>query len=115
LIGPTRRSLCAGILVLQSVVLLLTTPVMLTLTDTSTNAALVIGVGLTVACLLAAGIVGRPGGHWLGWAVQVASIVMGFVVTVMFALGVIFLALFAGSWVLGGRIDRERAEREALG
>ena len=30
----------------------------------------------------------------------------------MFALGVVFLALYAGSCFLGARIDRERAERE---
>ena len=44
-----------------------------------------------------------------------ASLALGFVVTAMFALGVVFLALYAGSWFLGARIDRERAEREALG
>jgi hypothetical protein len=54
----------------------------------------------------------RVGGA-LGWAVQVASLALGFVVPAMFALGVVFLALYAGSWVLGTRIDREREERSA--
>jgi hypothetical protein len=44
--------------------------------------------------------------------VQVCAIGLGFVVPVMFGLGVVFLALYAGAWVLGSRIDRERAERE---
>ena len=58
---------------------------------------------------------GRPLGVVLGWSIQAAAIALGFVVTAMFVLGILFLALYAGSWVLGRRIDRERAEREALG
>jgi uncharacterized membrane protein YciS (DUF1049 family) len=111
--GRIQRAMCAGMLGLQSVVLLLTVPVMLSLTEVDTVVALVVGVGLMLACIVAAGMMrGRVGGA-LGWAVQVASLAMGFVVPVMFALGAIFLALYAGSWFLGQRIDRERAERTA--
>jgi hypothetical protein len=109
--GRIQRAMCAGMLGLQSVVLLLTVPVMLSLTDVDTAVALVVGVGLMLACLVAAGTMRRPFGGALGWAVQVASLAMGFVVTVMFALGAVFLALYAGSWFLGERIDREREER----
>ena len=111
--GRIQRAMCAGMLGLQSVVLLLTVPVMLSLTEVGTTVALVVGGGLTVACLVAAGMMRRPVGGLLGWAVQVASLLMGFVVPVMFALGVVFLALYAGSWTLGQRIDREREERTA--
>jgi hypothetical protein len=113
--GRVQRAMCAGMLGLQSMVLLLTTPVMLSLTDLGTGPALAVGGGLTLACLVGAGLMGRPGGAALGWAVQVLSLVMGFVITAMFALGAVFLALYAGSFVLGARIDRERSEREALG
>jgi len=113
--GRVQRAMCAGMLGLQTVVVFLTTPVMLSLTDVDTVAALVVGLGLTVACLVAAGNMGRSWGGGLGWAVQVASIALGFVVTAMFALGLIFLSLYAGSWFLGAKIDRERAEREAAG
>jgi uncharacterized membrane protein YciS (DUF1049 family) len=111
--GRIQRAMCAGMLGLQSVVLLLTIPVMLSVTEVSTAVALVVGVGLTVTCLLAAGLMGRRIGGALGWAVQAASLALGFLVTAMFALGVVFLALYAGSWFLGERIDRERAERTA--
>jgi hypothetical protein len=110
--GKVQRSMCAGMLGLQSVVLLLTTPVMLALTDVRTGVALLVGLGLTTACIVAAGTM-RRGGGLLGWVVQAASIALGVVVPVMFALGLVFLALYAGSWVLGSRIDQERAEREA--
>ena len=110
-----QRSMCAGMLGLQAVVLLLTTPVMLSLTDIPTAVGLALGLGLTVACVVVAGMLRRPGGMALGWAIQVASIAMGFLVPAMFAIGLIFLALWAGAYFLGARIDRERAERAALG
>lgn len=111
--GRFQRAMCSGMLGLQAVVLFLTTPVLLSLTDVNTVVALVIGIGLTVACVLAAGLMRRPVGGALGWAIQVCALALGFVVTAMFVLGLVFLALYAGSWYLGAQIDRERAEREA--
>jgi hypothetical protein len=108
------RTLCATMLVLQAVVLFLTGTVLIGLTDLGAGAALGIGGGLAVLCLLAAGLLGRPGGYALGWLVQVISIGLGFVVSTMFFLGLVFGALWATSYFLGHRIDRERAEREVL-
>lgn len=113
--GRFQRAMCSGMLGLQAVVLFLTTPVMLALTDIGTGVALTIGLGLTVACILGAGLMRSPVGGPIGWAVQVCALALGFVLTAMFALGAVFLALYAGSWFLGAQIDRERAAREALG
>ena len=44
-----------------------------------------------------------------GYAVQVAAIGLGFVVPVMFVLGAVFAALWAGADLLGRKIERERA------
>ena len=109
--GRTQRSLCAGILGLEAVVLFLTTPVLLNSTDVSTAVALTVGLGLTVACVLAAGLMRTPAGGVLGWAVQGAALALGAVVLAMVALGVVFLSLYAGAWFLGRRIDLEKAER----
>ncbi len=113
--SSVQRSMCAGMLGLQAVVLFLTTPVLVVLTDVGAPTALAIGLGLTVACIVAAGMMRRPAGRVLGWSIQVLSVLLGFLVPVMFAIGAIFLALYAGSFVMGARIDRERAERAALG
>jgi hypothetical protein len=109
-----RRAMCAGMLVLQAVVLFLTGVVTIGMTDIGAGASLSLGLGLAVLCVVAAGMLGRPGGYALGWTVQVVSIGLGFVVTAMFFLGVVFGGLWATAYFLGIRIDRERADRAVL-
>jgi hypothetical protein len=109
-----RRSMCAAMLVLQAVVLFLTGVVSVGMTDLGAGAALGMGLGLAVLCVLAAGLLRTSVGYALGWLVQVVSIALGFVVPLMFFLGVVFAALWVGAYVLGARIDRERAERALL-
>jgi Protein of unknown function (DUF4233) len=111
--GRTQRSLCAGMLGLQAIVFLLTTPVLLTLTTVDTGVGLGIGLGLTAACVLVAGLVRRPGGLQLGFVVQGAALALGVLVPTMIVLGIVFLALYTAAYVVGGRIDREKAAREA--
>ena len=108
-----QRSMCAGILLLQAVALVPFAAVLLPLTDLSTPAAISLGVGLPVASLVAAGALRTRAGVWFGWLVEVGTVLTGFLVPLMFGLGLVFLALFAGSWFLGRKIDRERAERTA--
>ena len=109
-----RRSLCAAMLVLQAVVLFLTGVVTIGLTDLGATTSLAGGAGLALLCVVVAGLLGRPFGYAAGWFVQVLSIALGFVVTAMFFLGAVFAALWATSYFLGDRIDRERAERLVL-
>ena len=109
----TQPALCAGMLGLQAIVFLLATPVLLTLTSVETGVALGIGLGLTAACVLVAGVVRRPGGLALGFAVQAAAIGLSVLIPLMVVLGIAFLALYTAAYVVGGRIDREKAAREA--
>jgi hypothetical protein len=109
-----RRSMCAGMLVLQAVVLFLTGAVTIGMTDLGVVRSLGLGVALAALCLLAAGLLGRPGGYPLGWLVQVVSVALGFVVTAMFFVGLVFAVLWGAAYFLGIKIDRERAERVVL-
>ena len=109
-----QRSLAATMLTLQAVVLGLTTPVMISVASVPVATALWVGLGLMVACIVVAGMLRRPWAYYLGWAIQVASLALGFVTSVMFVLGAVFLALWAGAFFVGAKIDRERAEREVL-
>ena len=109
-----QRAMCAGMLTLQAIVLFLTGVVLIGLSDLGAGWSLAIGGGLAVACFVAAGLMRRPVGFWLGHTIQVVTLALGFVVPAMFFLGVLFAALWFGSYALGARIDRERAEREVL-
>ena len=110
-----QRSMCAGMLGLQAVVLLLLGVALPTVTESlSPGSGLAIGLGLGALCVVAAGMMRSRVGFILGWGVQIVSIAAGFLTPVMFALGAIFLALFGGAYVLGARIDQERAQRTAM-
>jgi uncharacterized protein DUF4233 len=110
-----QRRLCAAILALEAIAFGLSTPVLVSIADVGTATGLWIGLGLTVACLLVAGLLRYPWAYWLGWAVQVAAIAVGFAVGTMFFLGAVFLALWATAYFLGRKIETERAEWEATG
>ncbi len=104
-----RRSLCATVLLVEAITLGLTTPVMITLADVPRGTALGIGLGLAVGCLVVAGLLRAEWAYWLGHAVQVAAIGLGFVVPLMFVLGPIFALLWGTAYAVGRKIERERA------
>ncbi len=104
-----RRGMCAAILSLEAITLGLTTPVMVTIAGVSLGTALWIGLGLTVACLLVAGMLRAEWAYVLGWVIQVAAIALGIVVPLMFFLGAIFALLWGTAYFLGRKIERERA------
>ena len=95
-----RRGMCAAILALESIVLGLSTPVMITLADVPVAVALAVGLGLALLCLLLAGALRGEGAYRLGW---------GFVVPLMFFLGAVFALLWGTADWLGRKIERERA------
>jgi len=107
-----RRGMCAAILALEGITLGLTTPVMIAIADVPARSAVLIGVGLMVACLVLAGMLRAEWAYGLGWAIQVAAIALGFVVPMMFGLGLVFGALWATAYFLGRKIERERAAAE---
>jgi hypothetical protein len=109
-----QRSMCAAMLTLQAVVLGLTTPVMISVAGLDVSTALWVGLGLTGACVVTAGLLRRPWAYLLGWAIQVGTVGLGFVVPLMFFLGAVFASLWAAAYFLGRRIDVEKAERAAL-
>lgn len=67
------------------------------------------GLGLAVVCVLAAGVVRRPRGLAVGTAVQVAILLTGIWVPLMWVLGAVFLAVWFWMVSIGRRIDRDRA------
>ncbi len=105
-----RRGMCAATLSLEAITLGLTTPVMISVADVSAPVALTVGLGLAVLCLLTAGALRSEWAYGLGWLIQVAAISLGFVIGLMFFLGGIFALLWATAYLLGKKIERERAD-----
>lgn len=108
-----RRRLCAAILLLEAVVLGLTTPVLISISSVSPGRAAVVGIGLLVLCLLTAALLRFRWAYALGWLVQVAAVGLGAVIGAMLFLGAIFLTLWSAAYLMGVKIDREQALREA--
>ena len=98
--GKGLRQLCGTVLIFEAIVIGLAIPVAIVLEHANHGLAGGIGGALAVCAVLIGGVVGRPG---MGWAVlagtvlQVLVIASGVVVPAMYALGVIFAAL----WVTG--------------
>jgi hypothetical protein len=68
----------------------------------------VCGVAMLLSVLLC-GMLTRPGGVQLGWALQIALVASGFVVPIMFFLGLLFAGLWWASIHYGRRIDEAKA------
>jgi uncharacterized protein DUF4233 len=103
------RSLAGIVLGFEFLVLALVTPVMISVADVKPSIALPLCLGLAVLALVAAGLLRNQVGYILGSILQVAAVGLGFVVPVMFVLGLAFAAFWVMAIVLGRRIDEAKA------
>jgi hypothetical protein len=104
-----RRGMCAAVLSLEAITLGLTTPVLISIANVDVGVALLVGLGLAVLCLLVAGMLRSEWAYALGWLIQAAAVALGFWIGLMFFLGGVFAALWATAYLLGRKIERERA------
>ncbi len=104
-----RRGMCAAVLSLEAITLGLTTPVLIAVSKVQVGVALAIGLGLAFLCLLTAGMLRNEWAYALGWLLQVAAVGLGFLIGLMFFLGAVFALLWATAYLLGRKIERERA------
>lgn len=100
------RGIAAAVLVFEGLVVLFATLVALDLSDVDAPVLWSVGGGLALTCVLAAGLLRRPWGYALGSVLQVAVVAAGFVVPVMFFLGVVFAALWFFALHLGRKVAR---------
>jgi hypothetical protein len=68
----------------------------------------VCGIAMLLSVLLC-GMLSRPGAVQIGWVLQIALIASGFVVPMMFILGVVFAGLWWASVNYGRKIDEAKA------
>lgn len=110
------RVLGTSVLVFEAIVMGLFIPVAyFTGRGIDGSTAAWLGAGLVVLCLVAAGMVTRPGGIALGWIVQILVIACGFVVLDMFVMGAIFAALWWAAVHYGRKVDDMRTQRDQAG
>jgi hypothetical protein len=79
------------------------------------SAVLTFGCVIAILCLLAPGLLKKKAGWILGWALQVALLAYGFVVTSMFLVGAIFLGLWIAAILVGKKGEAARAALLAAG
>lgn len=93
-----RRGLCSAILTFEAIVLLMGMFVV------GWPAGAVAG-----ACVVAAAVLGRPWGYGFGHAVQAAMVGLGALALSMLFVGLVFAALWITAYVIGMKIDQDRA------
>jgi hypothetical protein len=110
-VGPGRytRRLCSAVLTFEAVLMLLSILVLNGFSVLPPAAAGGVGGGMAALCLITAGSLGRPWGYMFGHLVQVAVVALGLLAPVIVVVGFIFAALWIAAYVLGLRIDRDRA------
>ena len=107
--GNVKRNMCAAMLTMQAIVLGLSIPVMITVENVSSTTAGWIGGGLAVACLAVTAMLRKPWAYVAGHLLQVATIATGFLVPIMFLIGIMFAALWLGAFGLGRKIEADKA------
>jgi hypothetical protein len=103
------RGIAAAVLVFEGMVVFFATLVALDLSDVDDATLWWTGGTLAVACVLAAGLLGRPWGYLAGSALQVLVVAAGFLVPAMFVLGLVFAALWFLALHLGRKVARMQA------
>ncbi|MFF3289568.1 DUF4233 domain-containing protein [Streptomyces sp. NPDC003023] len=104
------RTLCASTLIGEFFVIGFAGLVAMKSDGASMAAVWTVCGALMVLSLLLCGMITRPGGVQLGWALQVALIASGFVVPMMFFLGALFAGLWWASVHFGRKIDEAKAK-----
>jgi hypothetical protein len=110
------RRLCGTVLGMEAVIVALCIVPAMVLEHVRGPVAGSVGGGIAIIAIAVAGMVGRPGKGWAliaGSALQAVVIAAGIVIHVMFALGVIFAALWFGGIRLARKIEAADAARAA--
>ncbi|MGW1623752.1 DUF4233 domain-containing protein [Streptomyces sp. NPDC002172] len=103
------RTLCSSTLIGEFFVIGFAALVAMKDPDLSTSTVwLVSGIAMFL-CLALCGVITRPAGIALGWALQIALIASGIFVPTMYFMGAIFAGLWWASVHYGRKIDEAKA------
>ncbi|UNO42010.1 DUF4233 domain-containing protein [Streptomyces sp. MST-110588] len=103
------RTLCASTLIGEFFVIGFAGLVAMQTSDVPTATVWTVsGIAMLLSVLLC-GMLTRPGGVQLGWALQIALNASGFVIPTMFFLGAVFAGLWWCSVHFGRKVDQAKA------
>ncbi|WP_225832177.1 DUF4233 domain-containing protein [Streptomyces sp. NK08204] len=103
------RTLCSSTLIGEFFIIGFAGLVAMKDPDLSTSTVwLVSGIAMAL-CVLLCGMVTRPGGVALGWALQLGLIASGLAVPTMYFLGAVFAGLWWASVRFGRQVDAAKA------
>jgi hypothetical protein len=107
------RTLCSSTLISEAMVIGFAALVAMRLSHVSGTTLWSVSGAAMLLCVLLCGVLGRRGAVAIGWALQIALIASGVVVSMMYGLGVIFAGLWWASVHYGRKIDAIKAARLA--
>ena len=103
--GNPMTKVVVSFLAFEVIVFGLTIPGMILVSGISVAMSVVLGcVGMVISILCAVGVP-RPWGYLLSWALQIFGILLGLATPMMYAVGIVFTAIWVSIIVLGRRID----------
>jgi Protein of unknown function (DUF4233) len=98
-------------LMLEAIVIGLSTPVMIVVGDVPRTLGLVCGLGLALIAAVASGMQRRRGGRFLGSLVQVGAVALSLLEPLMALIGVLFAICWVATLLLEDRMRRIRREK----
>jgi Protein of unknown function (DUF4233) len=108
-----KRRLTSSVLSMEFIVFWLAIIVAIVQSHVRIAAALSVGSVLAIGCVVVAGMIKRPWAYRAGSVVQVLAVLCGFVVTVMFFVGLIFAVLWIIALRMGDAAWRRATQFEA--
>lgn len=106
--NPMNRTLQVT-LIFEVIVFALAFPGMLLVDDVALAPALAVVLAASLLAIAAAGGLKKSWGHPLGWLVQFVAVAMGLLTSMMYAVGIIFLAIWVMSIVMGRKLEAREA------
>ena len=110
-----RRTLAAVVLVTEALVVLFAVLVAKELSDLPTGTVVAVGGGLSVACLLLTGLLRYRWAYAAGGALQVAVVLTGIAVPIMWLIGALFALMWAVFMRLSTKVEQQQAAAAAGG
>ncbi len=98
------RRLCATVLTFEGLVVFFGALVAARLSGVGQETSLAVGGGLALLCILSSGAMRSPHAVAIVWAVQGMVLATGFIVTAMFFMGAIFVALWVAALRIGAMV-----------